>query len=202
MSITAPTKVQPVYSTEAVFPLSVEQYHEMIRIAVLTDDDPVELIEGVLVFRMPKKPLHRRVTRAVFDVLQGMATEAWHCQIQEPITLFDGEPEPDVTVVRGTLDDYPDRHPGPAETAIVIEVADTTIGRDRGIKLRSYARAGIPQYWIIDLENRSIDVLTLPDNVAPEPRYACARRFVRGDAIEVVLGDVVVGSLNVSDLLK
>src|SRR5438132_6163993 len=139
--------IPPGPSPEPVFRLSVEQYHAMIEAGVLTDDDPVELLEGVLVFRMPKNPPHRisiaKLERAIRPLLPSNASIQW----QDPITLSDGEPEPDIAVIRGQAEDYPDCHPGPDDVYLVVEVADTTLARDRGIKLRSYARAGIAIYW-------------------------------------------------------
>ena len=130
-----------------LFRLSVEQYHAMIDAGVLTDDDPVELVEGVLVFKMPKKPPHTFVVEAVSEWIRAGLFPGWFFRQQEPITLEDGEPEPDGVIIRGPRQDYRTRHPGPADIALVIEVSDTTLRRDRGMKLRSYARASIQVYW-------------------------------------------------------
>src|SRR5437762_1298817 len=116
-----PTQPPPAPSPEPVFRLSVEQYHTMIETGVLTDDDPVELLEGVLVFKMPKKPPHRYVVQTAQDVIRAILPAGWGYQAQEPITLQDGEPEPDGAVIRGSQHDYLSRHPGPADVALVIE---------------------------------------------------------------------------------
>src|SRR5437764_4760752 len=124
-----------------VLRLSIGQYHAMIDAGILTDDDPVELIEGILVYKVPKEPRHSialaKLQRAITPLLPSDVS----LQTQEPITLADGEPEPDAAIFHGKPEDYPQRHPGPDEVMLVIEVADTTLARDRGIKLRSYARA-------------------------------------------------------------
>src|SRR5216110_2691992 len=101
-----PSRHLPVTPSEPVFRLSVEQYHTMIDAGVLTDDDPVELLEGVLVFKMPKKPPHRYVVQAAQDVIRAILPAGWGYQAQEPITLQDGEPEPDGAVIRGSQHDY------------------------------------------------------------------------------------------------
>src|SRR5436190_21621112 len=110
----------PAPSPEPVFRLSVEQYHTMIDAGVLTDDDPVELLEGILVFKMPKKPKHSLVVRLLTSAIDRALPTNFHFQAQEPITLMDGEPEPDGVIVRGQPRDYAERHPGPADVALVI----------------------------------------------------------------------------------
>src|SRR4051812_42839410 len=110
---TAPPPIPPAPSPEPVFPLSVEQYHQMIDAGVLTDDDPVELLEGILVFKMPKKPKHRFVIRKLAKAIEAVLPAGWFVQLQEPITLSNGEPEPDLSVIRGTDEDFITRHPGP-----------------------------------------------------------------------------------------
>src|SRR5438552_16704613 len=100
-----PTSPPPPPS-EPVFRLSVEQYHEMIDAGILTDDDPVELLEGWLVSKMPKKPAHRIATRRTRTALEGIVPEGWYVDSQEPITLGSSEPEPAVAVVRGQTEDY------------------------------------------------------------------------------------------------
>src|SRR5262249_39249953 len=124
-----------------LFRLSVAQYHRMIDDGILTEDDPVELIEGCLVTKMPKKPLHSVVTHALRETLKSLVPPGWFVGSQEPVTTDSSEPEPDVAVVRGRVHDYREQHPGPADLALVAEVADTTLRSARGFKKRAYARA-------------------------------------------------------------
>jgi Uma2 family endonuclease len=173
----------------------------MIESGVLTENDPVELLEGILVFKMPKKPSHPMAVRLLISVFDDLLPPGWHFRPQEPLTLEDGEPEPDGAVVRGGPRDYPDRHPGPADVALVIEVADTTLDRDRGIKLRSYARAGITVYWILDLVGRRVEVYTDPDTGAPQPAYR-NRQVVGADAsVPLDLRGERVGEIPVESIL-
>ena len=97
----ATTELLPGPSEEPVFRLSVQQYHAMVDAGVLSDDDPVELLEGILVFKMPKKPNHRLTVRLLTSAIDALLPVGWHFQAQEPITLSDGEPEPDGAIVRG-----------------------------------------------------------------------------------------------------
>jgi Uma2 family endonuclease len=178
--------------SEPVFPLSVEQYHAMINAGVLTDDDPVELLEGILVFRMPKNPKHRitiaKLDRAISPRLPSDTSVQW----QDPVTLSDGEPEPDFVVIRGQAEDYPDRHPGPVDVLLLVEVADTTLSRDRGIKLRSYARAGIAVYWIVNLLNRTVELYTNPDRTSSPPSYGARDVLGEQDAIPLEIHGVKI----------
>src|SRR4051812_3928187 len=105
----------PAQPEEPVFRLTVEQYHSMIDAGVLDEDDPVELVEGILLQKTPKKPKHRLSLRKLSKALDPILPPGFFVLLQEPITLGDGEPEPDATVVRGEDDDYADRHPGPAD---------------------------------------------------------------------------------------
>ncbi len=186
---------------EPVFRLSVQQYHTMIDAGILTGDDPVELLEGILVLKMPKKPNHPLAVRLLTTAIDSVLPPRWHFRAQEPITLEDGEPEPDGAVVIGQPRDYADRHPASADVRIVVEVADATLERDRGIKLRSYARAGIPVYWIINLPDHCVEVMTLPDSSADEPCYNSREVFAKGQTIELVVDHTRIAAICVTDLL-
>ena len=172
-----------VLPPDTVWRLSVQQYHEMIRTGILTDDDPVELLDGLLVTKMPKNPAHSTATRMARGVLEQRVSPQWFVDTQEPITLEASEPEPDLIVIRGGRERYTARHPGPADVALVVEVADATLKRDRDLKQRLYAQAGIPVYWIINLVDNIVEQYTLPSGVADSPGYRERRIFRRGDAV-------------------
>lgn len=87
----------------------------MVRTGILTEEDPVELLEGWRVAKMPRNPAHSFTTQHLAVVLPALLPESWRCRTQEPITLEDREPEPGGAIVRGRLRDYADRHPGPKE---------------------------------------------------------------------------------------
>src|SRR6266550_6350338 len=123
------SSIPPGPSPEPIFRLTVQQYHAMIDAGVLTDDDPVELLEGILVFKMPKKPAHRLALRKLIKAIEKLLPDGYFVQSQEPITLSTSEPEPDAAVIRGRDEDYASRHPGGSDVALVIEVADTTVMR-------------------------------------------------------------------------
>ena len=86
-----------VVPTDPIWRLSVEQYHQMIASGILTDDDPVELLEGLLVAKMPKNPRHRLSTQLTREAIARLLPIGWYVEDQEPLTILDSEPEPDIT---------------------------------------------------------------------------------------------------------
>ncbi|MGH9847274.1 MAG: Uma2 family endonuclease [Blastocatellia bacterium] len=181
--------------------LSVSQYHQMIRNGILTDEDPVELLEGLLVRKMPKNPPHRLANELARDVLAQLIPAGWHINMQEPITTEDSEPEPDLTIVRGERRHYRDRHPGAGEIAVVVEVADATLLRDRKLKKRLYARAGIPIYWIINLPEKQIEIYSLPSSSTEEPDYQRRQDCHSTDEAPLVIDRQEIGRVAVLDIL-
>jgi Uma2 family endonuclease len=134
----------------------------------------VELIEGRLMVHSPQKFLHSEVVDAVDDVLGRLFGTGYLVRCQLPIDLGQTlEPEPDVAVVGGTRWQYLHAHPTPA--VLFVEVADTTLASDRGLKGSLYARAGIADYWIVNLVDGQLEVYrdSVPDATAPRGhRYA------------------------------
>jgi Uma2 family endonuclease len=184
-----------------LFRLSVEQYHELIECGALSSDEPVELIEGILFRKMSKNPPHSNCNGRVQRIIGSAIGAGWCFRLQEPVTLDDGQPEPDGTVARGTIDDYSEKHPHPADLALVIEVADSSLDRDRGIKLQSYARAGIVCYWIINLIDRQIEVHTHPDAKAETPTYRDRKTFKPGDWVPLLIPGQAPEQIAVSEIL-
>lgn len=206
MSVTTPS-VPPASENSTLVPIdviwrfSIDQYHAMIRAGILTEDDPVELLEGWLVTKMPKNPHHRVATRLIRQALEGIIPTGWYVDTQEPLTTADSEPEPDVMVVRGETRQYLDRHPGPQDVALVVEVADSTLQRDRLLKKRLYAAAGIPLYWIVNLLDSQIEVYSEPSGPREQPDYRQQQNYGLSDSVPVVIEGHELGHLAVRDLL-
>lgn len=186
---------------DPIWRLSVAQYHQMIQAGILNDDDPVELLEGWLVTRMPKNPRHRLSTQLAREALARLLPAGWYVEDQEPITLVESEPEPNVAVIAGERRRYHDRHPGSGEVALVVEVSDTTLQRDRMIKQRIYARAQIPVYWIINLVEQQIEVYTLPSGDGDEAAYRQRAVYLPADAAPLVLEGQVIGTVAAQEIL-
>jgi Uma2 family endonuclease len=186
---------------EPIWRLSVAQYHEMVRHGILTEDDQVELLEGWLIAKMSKNPPHRISKRLTSKRLNELVPAGWYVEEQEPITTTDSEPEPDIAVIRGDTLNYPDRHPGPGDTAMVVEIADASLGRDRTIKKRAYARAGVPIYWIINLIERTVEVYSQPTGPVERPTYGRRLDHPAGESVPFAIEGRTIGHIPVVDLL-
>jgi Uma2 family endonuclease len=196
-SLLPPAAIPP----QVMWRLSVEQYHEMIRWEILTDDDAVELLEGWLVSKMPKNPPHSALNDVVAEILKAILPNGWCLRSQNPIALEISEPEPDIAIVRGSVRDYFDRHPTASEIGWVIEISDSTLERDRTLKKLIYAKAGIPVYWIINLGEQCIEVYTQPAQQADEWTYLQEQIYALGDSIPVIIETKEITQIAVRELL-
>ncbi len=138
-----------------------EQYDTLVRHGVLGEDDHVQLIEGEIVEMAPQGPPHMTAISLVAEALREAFGDGYHCRVQGPLALSrDSEPEPDVAVIRGSPRDFAREHPATAD--LVVEVADTTGDFDRHRKGPMYAAAGIPEYWVVDVTARGVDIYRDP----------------------------------------
>ena len=181
--------------------LSVDRYERMVAAGIIAPDDRVELLEGVLVNKKSKSPEHVLGTILVNDALRALLPAAWSIRSEQPVRMDDSEPEPDAAVIRGPARNYAARHPIPAEVSIIVEVADSSLRRDREDKRRIYARNGIEVYWIVNVADRLIDVFTDPSGPVLTPDYATTATYRPGDAVPVFIAGTAVGTVNVNDLL-
>jgi Uma2 family endonuclease len=161
----------------------------------------VELLDGQLIVAEPKGTPHATVVALAADTLRRAFGEGWLVRQQDPIALDDAsEPEPDLAVVPGGPLDYVDDHP--ARPALVVEVAETSLYYDRAHKGSAYARAGLPDYWIVNLVDWRIEVYRRParDRSAELAwRYLDVELFAPGDrVVPLARPDVAV---TVSELL-
>ena len=143
---------------------SIADYHQMIEAGILDEDDRVELLEGKIVCMSPQRPFHaasvQRSSRLLFQLLSDRA----EIRVQLPVILGnDSEPEPDLAVVRFDADEYSFRHPEVPDIYLLIEVADSTIAKDRNQKARIYAKNQVLEYWILDLQKRQVYVFRQPE---------------------------------------
>lgn len=178
---------------------SVEQYHRMIAAGVLTESDRVELLEGWIVDKMPQHPAHAGVISILLARLQAKLPRGWIVRVQSPITLEDSEPEPDLAVVRGPEEKYLAAHPTPEDIAIAIEVADSTVEQDRTVKGRTYARARLPHYWIVNLVELHVEVYSQP-RAGRTPAYRGREIFRMEYGVPVVVAGRETGRIPVRHL--
>ena len=201
MAVTFPLEKSLMIPSVPIWRLSVAQYHHMIQAGILTDDDPVELLEGWLVTKMPKDPRHSLATQLTREALAEIMPPHWFVDTHEPFTTADSEPEPDVIVICGDRRDYGERHPSPADLGLVIEVADTTLQQDRTLKLRLYANARVPAYWILNLQDRQLEVHTDPVGEGEQAIYAHRIVYFASQDAPVVLDGEEIGRISLQDLL-
>jgi Uma2 family endonuclease len=186
---------------ERHYRLSVDQYRAMVRQDIFTTDDRIELLEGWLVAKMTKHPPHEIAKGLTQDLLIPLTPAGWFVAIEGPTDTVDSEPEPDLMIVRGSRRDYREGSPGPGDVALVVEVADSSLSRDRSMKKRLYARSGYPIYWLINLVANRIEVYTDPTGPTEKPDYLRRQDFGPDEMIPLVIEGREVGRLAVRDLL-
>ncbi len=183
-------------ATRPRYRFTVEDYHRMGEAGILDEDDRVELIEGEIVEMPPIGSPHGGTVKSLTNTLARLVGDRAIVSVQDPVVLSDlSEPQPDIVLLRPREDFYRDSHPRPEDVLLLIEVADATAAYDRSVKLRLYARAGIPEYWIVDLGRALIEVNRAPRGDA----YGVRREAAPGDRLAPeALPDVV---LNVWEIL-
>jgi Uma2 family endonuclease len=180
---------------------TVAEYHQMLQTGVLQSGDPCELLEGWIVPKTSRNPPHEQTLDIAQDVFQASLAPEWRLRVQSAITTSDSEPEPDFAVIHNPVTRYAQRLPGPADIGLLVEIADSSLIHDRKAEGRIYARAGIAEYWIINLFDRQVEVYTRPDPAADEPAYMHRTDYRPGDAVPLVLDGREVARLPVIDLL-
>jgi Uma2 family endonuclease len=146
------------------------EYERLLDHGFLDEDDPIELVDGLLLVKEPQHSPHRTAVLLVAKALERAFGEGWFVQTQSPIILDDrSEPEPDVCVVRGSPRDYVDSHP--TRPVLIVEVAQSGLRRARGRKAAVYARARIADYWIVNLNDRVLEVHREPARPGPALRH-------------------------------
>ena len=181
--------------------LSVDQYRAMAEQGILTKDDRIELLEGWLIAKMGKNPPHMVAKNLTRNALAAIMPAQWFVTTEDPVISVDSEPEPDIAIVRGFIRDYLDRTPGPRDVALVVEVAESSLSRDRSRKKRLYARSEFAVYWIINLVNRRIEVYSRPTGPTRKPDYLGRQDFGPDDLIPLVIDGHEVARIAVRDLL-
>ncbi len=187
----------PPLASSAVYRMTVDEYEAMAEAGILRDSR-VELIDGLLVRKMTKKPPHVWTVEAVDEALVRLLPPGWFTRQEKPVRIPDfDEPEPDVLVIRGARDDYRKRHPEPADLGLLVEVAETSLDRDRGDKLVAYGKGRVACYWIVNLVDRQVEVYTNPVATG----YQSSQVFLPGEYVPVVIDGTEVGRVAVADIL-
>jgi Putative restriction endonuclease len=202
MSTIAPT--QPIISPAAsatpplasVYRMDIDEFE---RIADFLKAERVELIDGFIVERGDMDPPHSLTSVRLSRRLGRLIPDGWFVRENNPLRVHATyEPLPDFAVVQGDPDTaYGDRHPGPADAAIVIEISDSSLPKDRGEKLVNYAKGRIGVYWIVNLIDRQVEVYTLRRRGG----YGKPRIFKPGQSVPVVIDGTEVGLIVIAEIL-
>jgi Uma2 family endonuclease len=162
---------------------TVDGYFELVKQGSLQPDDQVELLDGTIVAEPPRDPEHAASTSQIDRVLRGVIGRRAAIRVQLPLVLGPySAPEPDVAVVPGDEADYSRSHP--ATALLVVEVAGTTLPKDRLSKSRIYASAGICEYWLVNLQDDCVEVFRQPTPAAH--CYSATLVADRGDRLSLV----------------
>jgi len=144
---------------QTIHRFTVKEYYRMAETGVLRPDARVELLDGRILDMSPIGPFHGGVAKFLNRLFSAAARGRWVTAVQDPVRLDDNtEPQPDLALLKPAPDFYRRRHPKPEDVFLLIEVSDTTLDLDREEKLPAYGRAGIPEVWIVNLNDETIEV--------------------------------------------
>jgi Uma2 family endonuclease len=169
--------------------LSVEEYHRLDEFN--NNGRRTELIRGIVIEKMSKSPLHRILASRLYHLLFAQLPEGYSVGKEEPLTLPDSEPEPDISVTRGSESDFAEAHPTTAELVIEVAVSSATLDREN---TSLYAEAGVREYWIVLGPERRVEVYRQPEN----GRYRESLQFAADETLQS--SSVPAVRIRVSDL--
>lgn len=145
--------------------ITIDLYQQMGEKGLLTPEDRVQLIEGEILEMPPIGTRHGSVTGRLDKWLNRAVGDAAIVRLGNPVNLGQySQPQPDLMLLKPRADDYVASHPGPEHVFLAVEVSDSTLEFDKGRKLELYARFAIPEYWVIDVNSRSIEAYSGPAN--------------------------------------
>ncbi|MBM4075009.1 MAG: Uma2 family endonuclease [Planctomycetes bacterium] len=180
--------------------LSVDQYVRLTETGVFSEDDDMELLDGWMVSKIPKYPRHDATIDLLNLTLTPLLPQGCYFRVQNSLIGDLSVPEPDLLLVRGTPSDYSSRHPRGVDSLLVIEVADSSLERDR-LKQAIYAREGIPVYWIVNLTDGLLEVYSDPVKNGPRHVYSTKSMFDENEHAELKLPTVAAVTIPVQSLM-
>ena len=180
-----------------VWRLSVERYHAMMSSGLITEEDRVELLDGLLVEIPPMNPPHAVIRNRVYRLLNSLPLTDFYVRSQQPITTETSEPLPDVMIIRGDDGRYLTRHPSPDEVPLFVAVSDSTLLRDQREKKRIYSSAGVAVYWIINIPESQLEIYSIPEGET----YRRIDIYFADDMLPVVIEGEEIGRIPAKSLL-
>ena len=176
---------------------SVKEYYLMAEAGILSPRDRVELIDGEIMQMAAMGSYHAGCVLYLSTAFSQMLGQRAFVNVQNPVRLSErSEPEPDVALLKPRADFYTESHPRPGDVMLIVEVSHSTVEYDRDVKTPLYAEAGIPELWLVNLDEDFIDGLSDPDGAG----YRTLRRYVRGERIAPAL--LPDAALEVSEILR
>jgi Uma2 family endonuclease len=177
----------------------VDEFHRLRDAGVLQNAERVELLDGWILPKMTRNPPHDVALDKTVEAVRRRLPEEWRVRVQSAITTEDSEPEPDLVVVPGPAERFMNAHPGQRDVALVVEISNTSLSLDRNEKARLYARAGIPVYWIVNLVDRIVEVLSQPDR--KQATYQQSTQFAPTDFIPLAIPGLKNTTIPASELI-
>jgi Uma2 family endonuclease len=181
-----------------VYRFTVDQFDRMVRDGTIDEDEPVELLDGLLVLKMGRNKPHKVSVRRLAKALARVLPPNWLVSLQDSIVIGAfSEPEPDGAVLPSILADDTSVEDQGSDCVLVVEISDLTLPKDRGPRQLIYAQARIPVYWIVNLIDRQVEVYTtpLPDG------YQSREDYIPGQDVPVVINGNGLGRIPVTELL-
>jgi Uma2 family endonuclease len=176
--------------------ITADEYERMGRAGIFGDDARLELLEGAIYQISPIGSPHAACVDFLSSLLNRLFGDKFIVRVQNPVRLDDySEPQPDIALLRWRDDFYRSAHPMPADVLLTIEVADSTVETDRSYKMPLYAKAGIQEAWIINLQDETIELYAEPAGGA----YQLSKTFKRGE--EAQAHTIENLSVRVADIL-
>jgi Uma2 family endonuclease len=160
--------------------LSLEDYYKMGEAGILGEDSRVELIEGELIDMAPIGSRHVRAVNILTELLVPQARGVAVVSVQNPMSLPpDNGPQPDIALLKPRADNYGNSLPTAQDVLLIIEVADTTARYDREVKAALYARHGVQEFWLVDVQEKAVEIYL-------EPGSKGYRKLLRPESVETV----------------
>lgn len=174
---------------------TVEDYYKMAEAGILKSDDRVELISGEILKISPIRSPHSSTVNFLNEILISLFYKKAIISVQNPLRINKfSESEPDFVIAKWRIDRYRLRHPRPNDVYLVIEVSDSTLAKDRSVKLPLYASANIPEYWIVNIPEEQIEIYRKPNGKTYEEQEVInkkGRAICQSIAFEVDVNEVL-----------
>jgi len=194
-------EIEPAGSVNSSKPITIEEYHRGLGQGEYGPPGSVELLEGRVVAKARQSLRHDGAVEKIRDVLAKVVPSGWHLRVAQAILTPGSLPEPDVAIVADALDRHTSRPPRGEEIALVVEAADASLALDRRLKGRVYARAGIANYWILNLIDSQLEVYSNPSGPVQMPGFHEHRVFRGDDKLSLVIGLDDLGMIRIADMI-